>query len=401
MKTSFQPSRRWALKLGGLCSISYLAVYVARNVLGTVSPQMIASGRFTTEGIGNLSSIFFITYAVGQLINGFIGDRIRPKYMICIGLILGGLGNLVFTIPNVSTDSAYVGYALTGFFLSMLFAPLIRILSENTQTPYTTRCALGLTVASFFGSVVAGILAAFLLWRGVFAFSSLALLIMGIVCFLLMTLWERQGNLQYANVNTNNREKGSIRTLLNHRIILYTIISVLTGIIRTTVVFWMPTYLSQHLGFSPDIAALLFTGASVIIMLSAFLAEWLYSLLKYRMELTVMVAFSASAICFLLVYLLTVPVLNITFLILAITFSNCAASLLWNRYCPSLKDTGMVSSATGFLDFMSYMAASVSSTVFANAVADIGWGYLILIWFGLMIIGCIACLLRKRTSHTA
>ena len=83
---------------------------------------------------------------------------------------------------------------------------------------------------------------------------------------------------------------------------------------------------------------------------------------------------------------------NIIFLVLAIMASNCAATMMWSRYCPSLRDTGMVSSATGFLDFMSYIAASVSSTLFANAVASIGWDNLILVWFGLMVLGIIVAL---------
>jgi sugar phosphate permease len=77
--------------------------------------------------------------------------------------------------------------------------------------------------------------------------------------------------------------------------------------------------------------------------------------------------------------------------------SNIASSMLWNNYCPGLRETGMVSSATGYLDFLSYMAASISSTMFANAVSDIGWGNLILIWFGLMLVGTVVSIpLKKR-----
>ena len=43
------------------------------------------------------------------------------------------------------------------------------------------------------------------------------------------------------------------------------------------------------------------------------------------------------------------------------------------------------------LDFMSYMAAAVSSVVFANAVNSIGWKNLILIWLGLVLFGAIIC----------
>lgn len=53
-----------------------------------------------------------------------------------------------------------------------------------------------------------------------------------------------------------------------------------------------------------------------------------------------------------------------------------------------------LSSATGFLDFMSYMAAAASSTIFANAVSVIGWGNLILVCFALMVFGVIISLPR-------
>ncbi|MBQ1203720.1 MAG: hypothetical protein IIX61_07985, partial [Loktanella sp.] len=79
---------RNAVLLGTLCAIAYLAVYVARNILSTVTPQMTAQGIMTAGQIGTLSSIYFIVYAFGQLINGSIGDHLSPKYMISLGLLL-------------------------------------------------------------------------------------------------------------------------------------------------------------------------------------------------------------------------------------------------------------------------------------------------------------------------
>ena len=90
-------------------------------------------------------------------------------------------------------------------------------------------------------------------------------------------------------------------------------------------------------------------------------------------------------------------------MIFGIFAANCAASMLWSKYCPSLYDTGMVSGATGFLDFMSYMAAAVSSTLFANAVSDIGWGGLVLVWCGLMVVGVVVSLpfkkIKAKSNH--
>ncbi len=381
------PAAKKAILIGGMCSISYLAVYLARNILGTVSPQMIEDGFFTTEQIGTLSSIYFVTYAVGQLINGAIGDKIKAKYMISFGLALAGVCNILFATMSGNIMMEYVAYGLTGFFLSMIYGPMTKVVAENTEPIYATRCSLGYTFASFFGSPLAGVLAAAFAWQSVFLSSSAVLLIMGFVCFTVFTAFEKKGLIEYNKFQKKDQKGGGIQVLLKHQIIRYTFVSIITGVIRTTVVFWLPTYLSQHLGFTSETAALIFTVSTFIISLTPFVAIFMFEKLDYNMELTILISFAAASICFMLVYICHQPIYNIIFLILAIFSSNCAASIMWSRYCPSLRDTGMVSSATGFLDFVSYMAASISSTVFANAVSTVGWGNLILIWFALMVIG--------------
>ena len=90
------------------------------------------------------------------------------------------------------------------------------------------------------------------------------------------------------------------------------------------------------------------------------------------------------------------PIADIVALLLAIMASNGAATMLWSRYCPSLRETGMVSSATGFLDFLSYMGAAAANLIFANAVTSIGWSNLILVWFGLMVCGIVVALPWQR-----
>lgn len=387
-----KPEAKKALMIGSMCSLSYLAVYVARNILGAVSPQMIESGAFTTESIGTLSSIYFITYAVGQLINGRIGDKIKSKYMISLGLVLAGVCNLLFSTNNGSMLRAYIAYALTGYFLSMIYGPMTKVVAENTEPVYATRCSLGYTFSSFFGTPLAGVLAALMAWKGVFAASSAVLFTMGSICFIVFSIYERRGLIEYGKYRRQKADGNAVKILIKHQIIKFTLIAVISGVVRTTVVFWMPTYLSQYLGFTTERAALIFTVATFIISTTTFIAVFLYERLGHDIHKTVLVAFSSAAVCFLIVFFLKHPMLNIIFMVLAIMSSGCAASMLYSRYCPSLRDTGMVSSATGFLDFMSYMSASVSSTLFANAVSSIGWGNLILVWFGLMVLGVLVAL---------
>ncbi len=389
-----------AIYIGILCSVAYLAVYFARNILGVVTPQMIEGG-YTEEYIGKVSSVYFIFYAVGQLINGAIGDKIKARYMISIGLFMAGITNVVFSsISSQYADVAIIVYGFTGFFLAMIYGPMTKVVAENTEPIYATRCSLGYTFASFVGSPIAGVAAAVLVWQNVFMTSSIVLVIMAIVCFLVFLMFEKKGIVKYNQYECKKEQEGSIKVLIKHRIIKFTLISMLTGIVRTTVVFWLPTYISQYLGFSSETSAVLFTTATFAISFTTFITIYIYEKLNRNMDLTILLAFILSALSFILVYLIKQPVLNIIFIIIAIMSSNGAATMLWSRYCPSLRDTGMVSSATGFLDFVSYMAAAASSTIFANAVSLIGWGNLILVWFGLMMAGIIVALNYDKIKKT-
>ncbi len=388
-----------ALLLGTLCSFSYLAVYVSRNILSTVSPLMTEDGSFTTEQIGTLSSLFFISYAVGQLINGTIGDKIKSKYMISAGLLFAGVGNLLFPLFAERKIAAFAAYISTGFFLSMIYGPMVKVVSENTEPLYARRCSLGYTFSSFLGSPVAGILAVILTWQGTFFGGGAILILMSVVCFTCFCVLERRETVKY-NRFKKEKSKGSVRVLIKHRIIRFSFISIITGIVRTTVVFWLPTYLSQYLGFSADKSALIFSAATLIISFTTFIAIFVYERLHGNINLSLFVFFLASAVCFFAAFAIKQPTLNIIFMVLAIMAADSSASLLWSCYCPSLYKTGAVSTATGFLDFLSYMAAAVSSEIFASAATTIGWRALIFVWFALMICGVLTALPLKKQNNS-
>ncbi len=381
-----------AIGIGALCAIAYLAVYIARNVLGAVSPQM-GEGGITDAYLGNLSSAFFMSYAVGQLINGAIGDKIKARYMISFGLILAGGANLLFSLIVIkSLTVALVAYGAVGFFLAMIYGPMTKVVAENTEPHHATRCSLGYTFSAFFGSPLAGVLATFLVWQSVFTVSSIMLLVMGVLCFLAFLLFEKKGIVKYGRYKTEKKEGGSIKALMKHHFIKYCLISIITGIVRTAVVFWMTKYFADHLGYSAQQSSAIYTVTTLIISLTPFISVFVYERLHRNMELTILLMFGVATVSFLCTYLIGAPMVNIVFFVLSIMGSNAAASMLWSRYCPSLRDTGVVSGATGFLDFLSYMAAAASSSLFGNAVSVVGWGNLILIWFGLMVAGVIVSL---------
>lgn len=405
MNISFLKDRhvKNAIFIGGLCSVSYLGVYVVRNILGAVTPQMLGTGGLTTEYIGEVSSLYFIAYAVGQLINGMAGDRIKARYMIGFGLLLAGVCNLVFpsAIENVSV--AKLVYSVSGFFLSMIYAPMTKLVAENTKPMHAVRCSMGYSFASLVASPVAGILSTLLAWERVFYVGGIFICVMGVVCLVLFGYMEKVGIIKYGQYVGTKKEKkkNGIQILIRRQIVKFTIISILTGVIRTTVIFWLPTYLAQYLGFSSAQSASLFSAITLVTSTVTFVSIFIYErVLRRNMDLTILLAFTVASVSFLGVYAIKSPILNMLLLLMGIMGSGIASSMLWSRYCPSLYDTGMTSTATGYLDFVSYIAAAAASTLFANAVAKIGWKNLILVWFGIMMVGVLVSLpYRKRCER--
>ena len=389
---------RKAIYLGTLCSLAYFSVYIARNALSAATPQMLAAG-YTEAYIGSVSSLFFDFYAIGQLINGWIGDHIKAKWMISGGLIFAAISNAAFPYLGEYPTLAMLIFSLSGFFLSMIYGPMTKVVSENTEPLHAVRCSLGYTFAAFFGSPAAGIIASLFIWQSVFTVSSASMLIMAAAVILCFFIFERRGLVKYGQYKPQEKGAKNIKQLFKLQIVKFSFVAILTGIVRTSVVFWLPTYIAQYLSFTETQATAIFTVCTTVISFTAFIAVFIYDVFGKNMQKTLLLMFVVSAVTLLLTYLVHQPVLNIIFLVLAIMGANGASTMIWSCYCPSLRDTGMVSSVTGFLDFLSYMAAAIANIVFANAVTDIGWGNLILVWFGLVSLGIIVAWPFKKKNN--
>ena len=399
MQTTKKTEIRNAILIGGMCAISYLAVYIARNMLTATSTQITAAGAFSESALGILSSVYFYTYACGQLINGFVGDRIKAKYMISFGLMLAGVCNAAFSFLADIPLAAYITYGTSGFFLSMIYGPMTKTVAENTNPVYATRVSVAYTFSSLIGTPIAGFVAVLVAWNTAFQVSASSLLIMGLVCLLCFSHLEKKGIIRYGvhQIPKQAAKKGNrIKTLVKRQIIKFTVISMITGVVRTAVVFWLPTYLNQRLAFDTDTATMIFSLCTTVIAFTSFIAVFTYEIMKRNMDLSILIYFILSAVGFLVLLFVKAPILNIIVLVFAIIACHCADSLMWSRYCPSLYDTGLTSTATGYLDFISYASAATASAIFPHLKDLIRWEGLILVWAGLMVIGVLVSLPRKQ-----
>ena len=189
--------------------------------------------------------------------------------------------------------------------------------------------------------------------------------------------------------------------LFDRQIVKFCFVSILTGVVRTSVLFWLPTYFAERLELGSERATLIFTVASLFISCGSFVVLFIYERMGHNMNKTVLVMFSSAAIGFTLTYLISFSYVNIVLIVLSIMSSNGAATMLWSRYCPSLRDTGIVSGVTGFLDFLSYMAAATANIVFPFLIEKQNWPWdrVVLIWISLMIVGVLISLPWKNRRN--
>jgi OPA family sugar phosphate sensor protein UhpC-like MFS transporter len=168
--------------------IGYALFYFCRKNYSIIMPAMARELALTNTQLGLIGGLLYVTYGIGKLVNGALGDHVDSRRFLVLGLLLSAVANLVFS-DCVSVGSLALWWALNGWFQSMGFPPCARLLSHWYSVSERGRTwALWNTSHQLGGFAVAGlvgILAAAYGWRSGFIIPAL-LCIAGCVF-----LWER------------------------------------------------------------------------------------------------------------------------------------------------------------------------------------------------------------------
>ena len=390
-----------AWRIGSLCIATYLASYVTRNILSVSTPEMIKEAFFTKEYTGLLSSVCFIFYAVGQLINGFIGDMVHPKYMIIMGLGVSSIST--FAIPLFDNRIIhFTAFALIGFGLSMLRGPLMKVISENTAAMHARMICTLFSMAGFAGPLIASLLSIFFEWRAVFTVTGIISVFITVASVTVISLLEKRGEIKF----TPKKEKGVLNSILSvfklEDFFFYMFISAIGEIAGSSITFWIPTYTTEHLGFSGDAASTLYSVVSLTTLFTPFITLVIYEKLIRNGVKLALVMYVLSAVFFIAVRFTAAPLVNVIMLIIAKMAAAAASSIVWSAYIPGLARSGKVSSANGVIDAAGYAMASLANVIFSGSVSRLGWGGIVNMWYIIMLIGAAASagklLLRKKQS---
>ncbi len=386
-----------ALKIGSVCIISYMLSYYMRNILSVTTPEMLENGDFTKEFIAAMSSVYMIVYASGQLVNGIIGDIIKPRYMVFSGFFLAGLALLGFPFAQIPAEQL-CSFAALGFGFSMLRGPMVKLISENTAPSHARMCCVLLSVTCYTGPFIAGLFVLFLKWKSVFIISGIISCILAVCSFVALTGLEKSGIIKpLEKVKKETQKSGILSVFRLDNFIVYMLISMVSEISGTAISFWLPTYMSEYLGFPSNVAGVVCSVISLIKSTGPFLCLILFRFFRNDDMHMIRVMFVMSALLFILMSFISNVWINMTLLLFALMATCCASGVMWSIYIPSLGKSGKVSSANGILDCSGYAAAAAATTGFAYVMQMSGWTGTILLWGGISFVGAVLTLFGKKT----
>jgi len=117
----------WQLRAFFSMGILYLFYYFCKYNLGIATADIQDEFGFTSKTFGWVTTIFTLTYAGGQFINGFLGDRYGPKLIMIIGGLGGVVANVCFGLSGTLTFFITF-WMINAYFSSCGWAPGSRIM---------------------------------------------------------------------------------------------------------------------------------------------------------------------------------------------------------------------------------------------------------------------------------
>ena len=271
-----------------ICFLVYCTSYIARGSFSFVRATMIEDGTLSIGIAGAISAAYFIFYAVGQLVNGFLGDKLSPFWMVNVGLCIVVVSNLLMTLAQPSY--LYVlWWGINGYGHSMLWSPVFFIISNAINTKMRIFALTAISVCAPVGKIASALVSSAAMaggrWTKVFFTVSMictAVLLIWVVRYL--TLKKRivisNGARDGSNEGAEKKREmgvGKIVTLLiSSGVIIMLPAMLVHGLFYNGVVELIPTILYEEYAMTASMAAIIEIIIPVLSIVGVFFANFVY-----------------------------------------------------------------------------------------------------------------------------
>ncbi len=382
-----------------ICWSTYICIYICRVNISIALPEIKKTFQNGMGLAGIIGSAFFMVYAVGQLVNGFLGDRLASKKLVAAALLGTVLMNLIIGISN-SIMVIAVCWGINGYFQSMVWGPLMRILSglfnkeelRRVSTRMSTTMVLGYALAW----TVLGRVILFASWKWLF-------LIPAGVGALMLAVWllfiENQQEPNTAQVAAHRTILQSLDFITKRRLWLLVSSCCFMGIVKEGISLWAPILFHEAIGLSLSNSLSLVLLIPLANLCGIFFAGWLHKMMGRSDLYPVLVMCGIILMCAGIFSLpLGLPKMVSVILIACISAMSYGCNCIFLSLIPlRFGKDNMVSTLVGTLDFSTYVGAALSSVITGFVVPTAGWSRIPILWLVAGGIGLLLLFLQVRT----
>lgn len=375
--------KSWLLVL--CCLAAYTVVYIGRKNFSVCLPNMISDGVLTQSLGGTVGTCFLIFYAAGQFINGWLGDKIHPKYMITVGLFSAGIMNILMGL-NSSGALFCVIWAVCGYSCSMLWSPIIRAVASYTTDEISQSAGATFTATIPLGTVICYLICAaalkFLSWRSAFVICGLILCAVSLILsFCFGSLKEHMTDKKTDKAEEKIEKKPGVRSIISAGLIFAAAGILFNGILKDGLDLWIPTVLRDRFISDASAVSLICTILPILNIFGAYAAKFVKDRFKLG-ELSVcgvMFMFSTIALGIVTAFIYLSPTgiwaaAVVTVLLAMSSASMLGANTMLLTFIPlHYGKLGRASMVTGMLNCFSYTAAAASSMAAGGISDNFGW----------------------------
>ena len=387
-----------------LLSTIYMVSYLTRVNFGVVIYEMVLDTGYEKAVLSTAVTGAFITYGAGQLLSGWLGDRMQPKKLVLAGLLLSSVMNLLIPFcPSPPVITAV--WCINGLAQALIWPPLVRLMTGLFCEQDYRRCSLCVHWGASLGTMLLFLLSPLLIriagWQTVFFFSACSGIAMS-------TVWLCTcPSAETLPAATRSASSSCTTNLLFMPFMLLIMTAIiLVGALRDGITTWMPTYIGETYRLGVATATLTGVALPLFGMGCQRLASMLYRKLNSAPLPTAVILCGLAAVSALLLVFTTGKHAALSaFGAALLTGSMHGANMLLVGFLPShFSNSGHVSTISGVLNACIYIGSALSTYGFAALSETVGWSGVIVLWLLLAVCCSTALLLAipgwKRTFST-
>ena len=347
-----------------VCYIAYVSIYIARLNLSMASPGLISAGTLTKSELGGLGSVFSVVYASGRLINGRLSDKKPPFSMICSGLFLAGIANLIFGFfPPFA--GMLILWSANAWAQSMLWSSILCVIAEVFDESSAKKLTSYMVTAVAAGNIAGIIVNTAIITRLGTSFAFLIpggfTLIMGITAFLSIR------KIPAPKPEESGKSESIFGLLKNRELLTAAVPAALHGVMKDNISLFMAVYFVDSFGIDLEKSAYFVLFIPVVGFAGRMIYPLLYRLCREREHLVSIIGFiicAASAIPLCLgVKVPAAAMICLGLIYAAVSLINTSFLSIYPLHYA--KD-GHIASVSGIMDFVTYLGAGISSMIYGS-----------------------------------